>query len=289
MSIKLSQRRVSEIEYENTFYKVYTYITEKVRHLPKRHMHYIGEPVNRNLNSIYEKIMKCTDYYIHGKDISVDRYRACAEILKDMEDVIKLTYFWWNVSGENNEIKYVKLRQREFWSGLVNKEISLITGLARKCRKGKEEGFDIPVMHPYNLKQIEGVIFLEKLEKIQKVIYKRAIHLGKDYRDAQMEMLVKLSRDAFYNALEGNYTMATDEKQYNKRKRYFSEAIGNLYAMNRPFRELCFNNIFREKEMAELCNLVTECIKILKSIQNSDKERFEKLKNDDENNKTKTA
>ena len=273
MAIRVSQRKVSEIEYENTYYKVYAYITGKAKHLPKRHMHYIGEPMNRKLNEIYEKIARCTDYYLHDKGKSADRYRICESILVDFDEVMRISYFWWNVSSGNNEVKYVKQNQREFWAGLINKEISLLSGVMRKCRK-KNGAAEAPIMKAYRKSELKKAVFLEKLAELQNIIYKRAIRQGKDFRDAQMEMLVKLSRDAFYNALEGNSIAASNGNLYKKRMKYFSDAIGNLYAMNRPFRELCFEEVFSEKEMSELCNRVTECLKILQALQKSDKERF---------------
>ena len=270
MAIRQSQRRVSEIEYENTFTKVYAWITGKVQYLPKRHMHYIGEPINRQLNVIYEKIMKCTDLYLHDKGKALERYRLCESIAEDFKTVISLSYFWWNIAdGKKNGVKYVKQNQREYWAEQVNRELRLIAGVAHFCRKKKE--FEVPVMKAYSKSEIHGVIFLEKLEELQRIIYRRAIHQGTSYRDAQMEMLMKLSRDAFYNALEGNATMAVDEKQYRKRRRYFSEAIGNLYAMSRPVRELAFNDIWPEAELENICELVTDSLKILQALQNSEK------------------
>lgn len=46
--------------------------------------------------------------------------------------------------------------------------------------------------------------------------------------------------------------------------------------MNRPIKELSFNDIFSEDELENVCNLSTECIKILKSIQETDKSLFNK-------------
>ena len=130
-------------------------------------------------------------------------------------------------------------------------------------------------MKPHTKSEINDVIFLEKLSTLQRIIYKRAIHTSKDFHDARMEMLVSLSRSALYNALQGNDIFVDgNEKLYNKRKKFMSNAIGDLYAMNRPIKELVFNDIFSEDELESICNLLTECIKILKSVQETDDSIF---------------
>lgn len=278
MAIRKNERRTSAIEYENTYTKVYRYISDRVKRLPRRHMHYLGEPINRTLNEIYEKVMRCTDLYLHDKGKSAERHRLCSDILKDFETLAGLSYMYWNLSGDNrNEIKFAEKKQREFWAGQVNKEISLIIGVMKKCSRGRKhtEEETIVVMVPYTKSWIKDVTFLEMLSELQIVIYRRAIAMGNEYRDAQIEMLVKLSRDAFYNALEGNTTIAEDEASYKKRDRYFREALNNLYAMNRPVRELAFADIFPEKELEKICCLVTDATKILKAIRKSDKERHQ--------------
>lgn len=144
-----------------------------------------------------------------------------------------------------------------------------------KCNADKKIVVDIPIMKPHTKSEINDVIFLEKLSTLQRIIYKRAIHTSKDFHDARMEMLVSLSRSALYNALQGNDIFVDgNEKLYNKRKKFISNAIGDLYAMNRPIKELGFNDIFSEDELESICNLLTECIKILKSVQETDDSIF---------------
>lgn len=275
MAIRKNERRTSAIEYENTYTKVYAYISNKVKGLPRRYMHYLGEPTHRTLNEIYEDVMRCTDLYLHDKGRSAERYRLCTKILGDIETLINLSYTWWNLSAdEKNDIKFVTAKQRTYWSSRINLEMKLISGVMNRCNKGKSKEVVFAEMRPYTKADIKGVIFLEKLAELQKVIYRRAIAMGNEYRDAQMEMLVKLSRDALYNALEGNAVMAEDEKSYKRRDRYMSEAVNCLYMMNRPVRELTFADIFSEKELETICELVTDTTKILKAIRKSDRERF---------------
>lgn len=146
-----------------------------------------------------------------------------------------------------------------------------------KCNSDKKVAVNIPIMKPHTKSEINDVIFLKKLSTLQEIIYKRAIHISKDYQDAKVEMLVELSRSALFNATQGNDIFVNqDEQLYSKRKNFISNALGDLYAMNRPIKELSFNDIFSEDELENVCNLSTECIKILKSIQETDKSLFNK-------------
>lgn len=276
MSVRVNDRHLSDIEYENTYGKLNEYISLKLRKLPRRYIHFLGKPFNEVLNSIYRDIIELTNLYMLGKHKSVDRYRLCAKILQSFEDVISLSYTYWNLSGgQKNEIKYINVRVRNFWSDFINKEIALVVGIMNKCNIDKNIIVDIPIIKPYTKNEINDTIFLKKLSELQRIIYKKAINTSKNFQDARMEMLVALSRSSLYNAMQGNSIYVNgNEKLYNKRKKLISNAIGELYAMNRPIKELSFSNIFSEKELESICNLLTECIKILKSIQEIDNNNF---------------
>lgn len=278
MAVRVNDRHLSDIEYENTYGKLNDYIASKIRRLPKRYGHFLGEPFNAVMNEIYRDIIRLTSLYFTGKTKSVERYRLCAEILNSFEEVIRLSYTYWNLSdNQKNNIKYVDAKARKFWATFVNKEIALIIGVMSKCNADKKIPITAPTMSFRSKREINDVVFLSKLSELEKIIYKRAIHTCKDFRDARMEMLVSLSRSALYNAIQGNDVFVNgDEKLYNKRRKFFSDAVGDLYAMNRPLKELGFNDIFSEKELESICVLLTECIRIIKSVQETDSELFMK-------------
>lgn len=277
MSVRVNDRHLSDIEYENTFSIFNKYISDKLRHLPKRYRHFLGKPFNETLNEIYGDIIKMTTLYLNGKSTSVERYRLGISILKKLDSIKSLSYTMWNLSSDRkNEIKYIKESSRKFWVDSLNKEVGLLVGVIKKCNGYKKNGVEVSFMKSFTYAQIKEVLFLDKLAKLQRIIYKIAIQTSKDYKDAQIEMLVKLSRSAFYNAFEANSIFIEDEKNYEKRKRMFSDAIGDLCAMSRPIRELSCYNIMTEKDLEIICNLITDSIKIIRTIKNTDEERFNK-------------
>lgn len=277
MSVRVNDRHLSDIEYENTFSIFNQYISNKLRNLPKRYRHFLGEPFNDILNEIYEDIMKMTSLYLDGKPSSIERYRLGVGILKKFEIVKSLSYTMWNLSSDRkNEIKFIKQKSREFWAELLNKEICLLSGVIKKCNGYKKNGVEVSFMKSFTYTQIKEIVFLNKLAQLQRIAYKVAIQTSKDYKDAQVEMLVKLSRSAFYNAVEANAVFIEDETSYKKRKRLFSDAIGDLYAMSRPIRELSCFDMISEKDLEEMCNLITDSIRLIRAIKNSDEDKFTK-------------
>jgi hypothetical protein len=277
MSVRVNDRHLSDIEYENTFSIFNQYISNKLRNLPKRYRHFLGEPFNNILNEIYEGIMKMTSLYLDGKPTSIERYRLGIGILKKIEIVKSLSYTMWNLSSDRkNEIKFIKQKSREFWTESLNKEIGLLSGVIKKCNGYKKNGVEVSFMKSFTYTQIKEIVFLNKLAQLQRIVYKIAIQTSKDYKDAQVEMLVKLSRSAFYNAVEGNAVFIEDETSYKKRKRLFSDAIGDLYAMSRPIRELSCFDMISEKDLEEMCNLITDSIRLIRAIKNSDEEKYTK-------------
>lgn len=264
------------MEYENTFTDVNAYISGKIKALPKRYRHYLGEPMNRALNRTYKTIMEVSYEYIIGKKQSVSRYRKCAEVIDGIREIIKLSYTYWILSGDKNEIRYITAKQRAYWAELVNREISLINGVMAKCRQDKAKEIDLPGMEPIMKHDFSKAVYIEKIAEMEQTIYKRAIQCGKDYTDAQMEMLVSLSRDALYYACEAN-RIRTDEgdEARKKRRKYLTDSISALMAMNRPIRELAFDDIFTEKELEWICERNTDAQKIMRTLRDNLKDKTE--------------
>ena len=278
MSVRASERKTSDLEYENTYTKLYRYVEHKARKIPKRHMSRIGVPVMSLMNEIYEDISTATDLYNKGKCFSAERLHQFENILKKMDRLRGLTYIWWLTSlNRKNEVPYIKVKQRRYWAELFNTELKLIYGIMRKCNKFKEGEYDLPFMEPIGIYDVQKAVFLQKLYELNKIVYKCNIRCGKDFKDARMEYLSKLTHDALYSALKGNKTLNTNEKDLKKRTKYFSDAISKLYAMDRPVRELEFDLMFSEDEIREICNLITDSKKILQSINNNEKEKLRTL------------
>ena len=288
MAIRVNDRHLSNIEYENTFSILNQYLTSKIKRFPKRYRSYLSRPFNMVLNDVYKDIMQMTYLYEEGKEKSIKRYRLGVQILQKINIIIMFSYTMWNLStNKKNKIKYVKPNARKFLTDLINKEVRLIMGVIKKCNGYKEKEVTIPVMKVCRYCDLKNVLFLNNLSELQKIIYKIAIQTSKRYTDAEIEMLVSLSRSAFFNAFEGNGIFIDSEYTYNRRRKCISSAISDLYAMNRPIKELGYTDVFSEKDLKNICDLITNSLKILKSIKARDEKKFaDKYSANDKKDKT---
>ena len=273
--IRKNERRISNIEYDNTYCELYKYLRTKILHLPKRHQRFIGNRMIELMNEGYQQISKITRLFDEDLGKSADRYGVCCDFMRTMSEMIKLSYAYWNASNGKNEIKYVRKKTRIYWSDLINKEIALINSVMKTCNKGRYKEPDIPYMKPWSKHDIKNVIFLDKLSELEGIIYRRAVNSNAHFPDAAVILLLQLSRSALFNAIEGNFIVVNDnESLFKERRRRISAALDDLYHMNRPIRILAFDDLLGEQELERISTLVTESKKILTAIRNTDSERF---------------
>lgn len=278
MSVKVNDRKTSDIEYENTYSKLYNYIYNKVVRMPNRHHDLLGIKIIDSINKIYDDIDDLTRLFFNGKKKSVERYRICVKAINDFETLIKTTYLFWNISGCKNGIKYVEKKQRKFWADFINKEIALLVGVATKCNVDKN--IFIPEIRIYimNKSDIKDVKFLNNLCELENIFYKIAVNSAYKYKDARLERLLSLTENAFYNATQGNkINVDGDYKKYEKRKKYFYDAISNLYSMNRPMFEIAQRRIIYGNELERVTTLIDNTKNILKAIQDYDEKQYKSI------------
>lgn len=84
MAIRVNDRHLSNIEYENTFSILNQYLTSKIKRFPKRYRSYLSRPFNTVLNDVYKDIMQMTYLYEEGKEKSIERYRLGIQISQIM-------------------------------------------------------------------------------------------------------------------------------------------------------------------------------------------------------------
>lgn len=277
--IRVNDRNLSQLEYENTFGKIYRYLTMKLEHIPVRWQRFFGDPFVKVLNQTYIAISDLTFLFEQGKGQSAERYGKCAEVIDLLGEIINFSYTYWNLSSsKKGKIKYVPPETRKYLTDMINKELALVVGVMKKCNKGQRKEPTIPHMYVITKQEIEKVEFLKKLADLEKLIYRKANNSSKRHPDACVEMLVGLSRSALYNASQGNKVKVdNDESKLKKRKMWINKALNDLYNMNKPVSMLSYDNFFTEGELRDISGYVTESIKLLTSIKNADQKAFEEL------------
>lgn len=89
--------------------------------------------------------------------------------------------------------------------------------------------------------------------------------------------MILLVNDAFYELILANKKVPETKAEYEQRRQHISNAITYLKGMNRPM--LFYFNLmqYSERIMNEWSELLVSELKMLASLQRSDKERFKSL------------
>lgn len=136
---------------------------------------------------------------------------------------------------------------------------------------------EVMYMKPFTRKDIEEIQFLEKLYQLNELIYPKYIRIPMAERDEEANLACKYIRNAFYCAYSANSIYPSTKGEYSSRHRLFSEAISDLYRLNRPMVKMFMVHLFSNEDMETITQLVNEATRLLQGMQKSDKERFASL------------
>lgn len=277
MSVLKNKRRTSKIEYERNFIGLYEYMMNLLDHMPKRYAGILGRPMKERLNDMYDKVANISDMYIE-KESWKERYKLCSETIKDIVAFAEWVYLYWILSDGRNGIKKADDQKRDFMAKMFNRQIYLIAGVMSKLDDKKKLGrIEVQYMKKFNAKELEGIVFLEKLYELNKLVYPKVIRIPLAQRDEEASLACKYLRNAFYCAYSGNLIFPEDKKQYDKRKRLIGEAISDMYRIDRPMLKLFMVHLFSDEDMEQISALINESTRHLLALQASDKERFGSL------------
>lgn len=277
MSVLKNKRRTSKIEYERNFIGLYEYMMNLLDHMPKRYAGILGRPMKERLNDMYDKVANISDMYIE-KESWKERYKLCSETIKDIEAFAEWVYLYWILSDGRNGIKKADDQKRDFMAKMFNRQIYLIAGVMSKLDDKKKLGrIEVQYMKKFNAKELEGIVFLEKLYELNKLVYPKVIRIPLAQRDEEASLACKYLWNAFYCAYSGNLIFPEDKKQYDKRKRLIGEAISDMYRIDRPMLKLFMVHLFSDEDMERITALINESTRHLLALQASDKERFGSL------------
>lgn len=271
MSIRVSDRRVSEIEFENTGSKICDYIRQKLDKVPVRYRRNFAIPFANCLAEFEHTIIRLADDFLESSKKNFVRSELCKEAITLLEEIASFSYSYWILSqSKKNEIKYVCHRKRFYWAGLVNKEFGLLYGVRNKSLPKGSEVLPMRFMKPYTNEEIKDNDILRKLSELERIAYRVANNRKNNFRDAYAERFVEVCRDASYYAFDAFSKEPETQYLRNRRRNDLNEVIGLLFEANRLIRKMMFDHVLKEKDLEKVCTLSTDVITELKTIRNSD-------------------
>lgn len=277
MSVLKNKRRTSKIEYERNFIGFYEYMNGRIDNMPRRWMKPLGLPMKEALNQMYDDVLLVSEMYI-DKEPAKKRYMQCRKVIEELTAFQEWIYLYWILSDGRNGIKWADADRRKYMSICLNKEIYLMGGVMHRLDPKMKFGhLEVMYMKPFTRKDIEDVVFLEKLYELNELVYPKCIRIPLAERDEEASLACKYIRNAFFCAYSANLIYPSTKGEYGHRHRLFSEAISDLYRLNRPMVKMFMVHLFSNEDMETITQLVNEATRLLQGMQKSDKERFASL------------
>ena len=264
MSVLKSKRGISNLEFENTFSELYRFSSIHTSKVSKRKKKWLCVNIDKNMNRLYRNIMDINDLYFKAK---ADKNSYISETVLSSIEIIKdlnkhLAVFW--------NIQEYSIDTMARWAWYLRKEIFLLSKVV--CNDGI--GFDIYIL---DWNAINRAAFLKNMSELHRYTHSKVINARNDFDDTDGCLLISLVNDAFYELILANAKIPKTKEEYEIRRDHISKAITYLKEMNRPML-FYFNMMeYSERIMVEWSELLVNELKMLISLQNSDKERFKNL------------
>lgn len=269
MSVLKNKRHIAPTEYERRFDIFTHYLDNRIKRIPMRYYRELIRPFNDAIINCENDIAQMNQLFLQGKRESVERYRVIQQLIKDMCDIVKVSYTYWNISETKSSIKYVKGKSREYWAKTFNEVLNLVYKEAQRCHKFKEE--DIEMNHMFAYPNCQKAEYIKEISNIQKLVARRSKRMNARIKDRNMERLLYLCSDALYLAYSANAIKIIDEKTKKNRVNKLDKAVGFLYEIDKPLRELAFDGVFTEIELKRIHESLSNAKKMTQAIKNTDK------------------
>ena len=124
---------------------------------------------------------------------------------------------------------------------------------------------------------INNASFLKNMSELHRYTHGKVANAHTAYDGTEGSLLISLVNDAFYELILANKKIPETKSEYEDRRQHISNSITYLKEMNRPM--LFYFNLmqYSERVMNEWSELLVDELKMLASLQRSDKERFKAL------------
>lgn len=216
------------------------------------------------MNALYCGLMQVNDAYFRNRS---ERAKYVSSVSKQhihsINALEKPLMVLWNVQKyETGTMAYwvSKIRQEVFLLNQMHDEENL------KC--------EVSIL---DWRAIDSANFLKNMSELHRYTHGKVANAYTAYDGTEGSVLILLVNDAFYELILANKKVPETKAEYEQRRQHISNAITYLKGMNRPM--LFYFNLmqYSERIMNEWSELLVSELKMLASLQRSDKERFKSL------------
>lgn len=260
MSVHVSQRNESPIEFMASFLNFQQYAENKISKIPKRKYRWIGKPIIDKLNEIYDVLFTLSkDCFKRNKSIKEDREKI-KDVIRKYKELNRLLFVFWNINNDGMD-DMVK------WVVLADKAIDCIVRMGGFKRRNK-------YMDILDYKSINKAKYVKKMAELHSFIYSKTISTPKHLQESKGRELMKLADIAFNCVIDANKNPPNTKEEYLARKENIEIALDCVDKMQTPVLSLFYEMHYGDATMKEWAGLLNDEFNLLSGIQKSDKKRF---------------
>lgn len=260
MSVHISQRNESAMEYIASFLKFQDYAENKISNIPKRKFRWIGKPIIDKMNEIYEGLFVLNkNYYRYGITAKKDK-EAAQSVIDKYKELNRLLFIFWNINKDT-------MNDMRKWAVLADKAIDSLIKISGFNRRSR-------YMDILDYESINKAKYVKKMTELHSFIYSKTISTPKFLRESKGTELMKLGDTALLCVIDANRFPPDTKEEYLQRKENISTALDCVNTMQIPIVSLFYEMKYNESTMKEWARLVNDELNLLKAVQKSDNDRF---------------
>lgn len=264
MSVLRSKRRISRSEFEHSFSELYEFSMTQTSKIAKRRKKWICAPIDNQMNILYRELMQISDCYFRDKTEKAEYVSGIVKkCIKRLNSLEKPLMILWDIQRYDTGVM-------ARWVSKIRWEVLLLN----QMHESEDIEIDVSILDWH---AINSANFLKNMSELHRYTHGKISNAYSAYDGTQGSLLISLVNDAFYELILANKKIPETRQEYELRRQHISNAMTYLKGMNRPM--LFYFNLMRysERVMQEWSELLVNELKMLSSLQKSDRERFSSL------------
>lgn len=267
MSVLKNERRTSVHQFKVNYFGIKEDIDIIVSKISNRRKKFIPYELNKTLYDFQHVLtMMDTQQRYANADIRVQNCKDAINLLYTLPKYIFRTLMLCEAEIGSNFVT-------ELESKLNNEAMLLYEKLGK-------EGINVARrrIRLYDRRKIQGVTYLEKLQKLYRMTMAKIIHLQNKYFSLIEDPLYISITNAFYYAYKANSVFPDTIVNIKKRREHLNHALAYLESYEHELFNLFVYIDYEDDVIGAFSKNLVECNKLLKSIIKSDTNKAKKLK-----------
>lgn len=267
MSVLSRFRSEASTEFEMNAVRLHRYTYQRLSAVSHRRQKYVCTQIQRLISSMYCDVIMGNEQQCRteaGRSVRNHLLSRAIRTLARLQDPL-IVFASLNDSADGG---------MQEWVGMINKEIALLDGVIGY----QTESRTLPLLEVYDLKYTQDAIFVQKMRQYHKYCYEKAIRVPVQYKEYLTESMLRMADDALVCVIKGNKKVPANKQEYEYREQMFQRAIRDLNSMQRPIYALWNIMLYSEAVLDEWSGQLEECLKLLRGVMKSDKQRFKQFR-----------